>query len=171
MHDRQPCDAKDARKRCYEARNICFLVVPIVRVDEQLEEISRLDSPCRQQDEDGQASTIPQGIEGGVAIVSRLRPSQGLENQGSSRRGGDHANGAGLKSAKKKLSELGGGATIAEGFARGVHDSWRVGKKGCDNGFVLVASREDRSFAISVVRIPTVLGFQKDLGRIIHKHK
>lgn len=50
-------------------------------------------------------------------------------------------------------SSRGGEAVTAESFARDVQDSWGVGKEACDNGFVLVASREDRSFAISVVSL------------------
>lgn len=80
------------------------------------------------------------GIEGGVAVVSRMLASP---------LGG--AGGAGIN-VRRKGSGVGGDEEItAEGFARGVQDSWRVGKRGCDNGFVLVASRDDRSFAISVV--------------------
>lgn len=45
----------------------------------------------------------------------------------------------------------GEGSVSAEEFARGVHDTWRIGKHGCDNGFLLVVSRVERTFAISVV--------------------
>lgn len=110
-------------------------------MDDELDAISSLESPCG-------------GIEGGVAVVSRMRSSPLAEEEGSGE--------VSSSGPKKKRSMpgsglglglgLGSGGVTAEGFARGVHDSWRVGKKDCDNGFLLVASREDRSFAISVVR-------------------
>ncbi|CAB1098122.1 unnamed protein product [Ectocarpus sp. CCAP 1310/34] len=66
-------------------------------------------------------------------------------------RGGAGGGGVGINVLNKGGGVVGGGEEVtAEGFARGVQDGWRVGKRGCDNGFVLVASREDRSFAISV---------------------
>lgn len=73
-----------------------------------------------------------------MAVVSRMLPS--ASSKSSVRRGIGGGGGGG------------NGAVTAEQFARGVQDSWRVGKRGCDNGFLLVASREDRSFAIAVVR-------------------
>lgn len=100
-----------------------------------LEDISSLQSPC------GQGEGVQQvNIEGGVAIVSRMLPSK------IPRR---------LMTEKKRdggRRDGGEGTVTAEQFARAVHDWWGVGKKACDNGFLLVASREDRSFAISVVR-------------------
>ena len=102
------------------------------RVDDELDAISALESPCG-------------GVEGGVAVVSRMRSSPLVEEEGKT----------GVLSSLKKRSMPGSGSddgVTAESFARGVQDSWRVGKKDCDNGFLLVASREDRSFAISVVR-------------------
>ena len=118
-----------------DLRSFCF---PF-RVDDELDAISSFESPCG-------------GVEGGVAVVSRMRSSPWAEKEGS----GDILNS--LKKRSMSGSGLGlgsgdgGGGVTAEGFARGVHDAWRVGKKDCDNGFLLVASREDRSFAISVVR-------------------
>ncbi|CAN0100989.1 unnamed protein product [Pylaiella littoralis] len=98
-----------------------------------LEDISSLQSPC------GQGEGVQQvNIEGGVAIVSRMLPSK------IPRR---------LMTEKKRdggRRDGGEGTVTAEHFARAVHDWWGVGKKACDNGFLLVASREDRSFAISV---------------------
>ncbi|CBJ26093.1 conserved unknown protein [Ectocarpus siliculosus] len=65
--------------------------------------------------------------------------------------GEEGGGGVGINVLRKGGGVVGGDEEVtAEGFARGVQDSWRVGKRGCDNGFVLVASREDRSFAISV---------------------
>ena len=112
-------------------------------MDDELDAISGLESPCG-------------GIEGGVAVVSRMRSSPLAEAEGTA----DVSSSGPKKKRSMPGSGLGlglgsgggGGGVTAEGFARGVHDSWRVGKKDCDNGFLLVASREDRSFAISVVR-------------------
>ncbi|CAM9643800.1 unnamed protein product [Ectocarpus sp. 8 AP-2014] len=82
-------------------------------------------------------------IEGGVAVVSRMLASPPG--------GGAGGGGVGINILRKGGGVVGGDEEVtAEGFARGVQDSWRVGKRGCDNGFVLVASREDRSFATSV---------------------
>lgn len=89
-------------------------------MDDQLEAISRLLSPCG----DG----VPQGIEGAVAVISRMLPSSGATS-------GPHH--------RLQLT--------VEDFAQHVHDDWRVGKQQCDNGFLLFASKEDRQFAISMV--------------------
>ena len=104
----------------------------LARVETRLEDILTLQSPCG-----GEEDGLKQHIEGGVAVVSRMLPSSSSSSFG--KRGGGGVGG-------------GAEAVSAEQFARGVQDSWRIGKKGCDNGFLLVASREDRSFAISVVR-------------------
>lgn len=106
----------------------------LVRVETRLEDILTLRSPCG-----GQEDYAEQHIEGGVAVVSRMLPSLSPAA-------------AGGMSGFVNRGGAGSEAVTAEQFARGVQDSWRVGKKGCDNGFLLVASREDRSFAIAVVR-------------------
>lgn len=103
------------------------LVVPPTennRVDHELGGISKLESPCG-----GRNSS--QRIEGGVAMISRMLPYPGAPVSGA---GG------------------GGGFPVeVEAFAQGVQDAWRIGKRGCNNGFLLFASKEDRNFAISVV--------------------
>lgn len=106
-------------------------------METRLEAILTLESPC------GGEGGSKQHVEGGVAVVSRMLPSSSSNSFGKRKRKGNGGGGGG-----------GGGteAVSPEQFARGVQDSWRIGKKGCDNGFLLVASREDRSFAISVVR-------------------
>lgn len=93
------------------------------RVDHELGGISKLESPCG-----GRNSS--QRIEGGVAMISRMLPYPGAPVSGA---GG------------------GGGFPVeVEAFAQGVQDAWRIGKRGCNNGFLLFASKEDRNFAISV---------------------
>ena len=99
--------------------------------------MSGLRSPC------GDEGDVPQGVEGGVAVVSRILASEG---------NGVNKKPRGILSVLERTrSELEGGGVSADWFARGVHDSWRIGKHGCDNGFLLVASQADRTFAISVV--------------------
>lgn len=71
-----------------------------------------------------------EGIEGGVAVIRRMLPSS------------DEASSPGGRPQQPS----------AEEFARQVQDRWRVGKQGCENGFLLFASKEDRQFALSVVR-------------------
>ncbi|CAN0418312.1 unnamed protein product [Ascophyllum nodosum] len=98
--------------------------------------MSGLRSPC------GDEGDVPQGVEGGVAVVSRILASEG---------NGVNKKPRGILSVLERTrSELEGGGVSADWFARGVHDSWRIGKHGCDNGFLLVASQADRTFAISV---------------------
>ncbi|CAM9494226.1 unnamed protein product, partial [Ectocarpus fasciculatus] len=112
------------------------------RAEEELEKISSLQTPCglkKAVEGDEQQQQQLGDIEGGVAVVSRMLASPP---------GG--VGGVGINGIRKGGGVGGGEEVTPEGFARGVQDSWRVGKRGCDNGFVLVASREDRSFAISV---------------------
>lgn len=91
------------------------------RADDQLDTISKLLTPCGDE---------AQGVEGGVAVISRMLPA-------AEEMGGSH---------KQVLY------ADAQDFARRVQDGWRIGKRECDNGFLLLASKEDRQFAISMVR-------------------
>ncbi|CAM9115636.1 unnamed protein product, partial [Choristocarpus tenellus] len=96
------------------------LCLPRLSVEFELEQISHLLSPCDEGDSQ-------QYVEGGVAVVSRID----------------------VTAMDDSTSEV-QPHRVAEAFARNVQDAWRVGKQGCDNGFVLALSRDDRMFALSL---------------------
>lgn len=110
-----------------------------------MESIARLQTAC---------GDTTHNIEGGVAVVSQMRPAIDSRHTGSA------------KAMRPKLHD----SSTAESFARGVMDSWRVGKRGCDNGFLLFVSKEDRSFAIAVVSTAepySAVAFSNDAALVV----